>query len=413
MVYQEISTGIDLGSSKIRVAVIQRLTDNNWQVIAASETDSQGITKGLITDIEAVVSAISECLEKTERMIGVPIERAAVGISGTHIKTLESRGVVAVAKADGEIKEEDVTRVIEAAQTVATPPNYEILHVIPRNFSVDNQINIKDPLGMVGVRLEVNTQIIMGLSAQIKNLTKCIYRTGVDISELVFSILANAESTLTKKQKEIGVALLNIGQATTSLVVFEEEDILHTAVLPIGAGHITADLAIGLRTALPTAEIVKLEFGQATADKVSKRDDFDLNKIDPGEKERSYISLHHVAEIIQARVEEIFTITNQELKKVNRQGMLPAGVILTGGGANLPGIVELAKTEFKLPAFLGKPLDIETTIDKVNDPAYTTALGLALWGRQSSKYTGWHFPKISSIENTISRIKGWFKSLIP
>lgn len=413
MAYQEISTGLDLGSNKIRVAVIQRLTDSTWQVIGASESDAQGITKGLITDVEAAVSSISECLEKAERMVGVPIERAAVGVSGTHIRTLESRGVVAVAKADGEIKEEDVTRVIEAAQTVATPPNYEILHVIPRNFSVDNQTNIKDPLGLVGVRLEVNTQIIMGLSSQIKNLTKCIYRTGVDISELVFSILATAESTLTKKQREIGVALVNIGQATTSLVVFEEDDVLISTVLPIGAGHITSDLAIGLRTSLATAEAVKLEFGQALAEKINKRDEFDLSKIDPGEKERSFISLHHVAEIIQARVEEIFSLINQELKKIDRAGMLPAGVILTGGGAKLPGIVDLAKAEFKLPAFLGKPLELETTIDKVDNPAFTTALGLALWGRQSARYSGFRLPKISSIENTVGKIRGWFKSLIP
>lgn len=412
MAYQEISTGLDLGSSKVRVVTIQKINDNNWQVVGVSETDSQGISKGLITDIESAVSSISECLEKAERMIGMPIERAAVGISGAHIKTLESKGVVAVAKADGEIKEEDVGRALEAAQTVATPPNYEILHVIPRNFTVDNQTNIKDPLGMTGVRLEVNTQIIMGLTSQIKGLTKCIYRTGVDISELIFSILATAESTLTKKQKEIGVALLNIGQATTSLVVFEEDDILHTAILPVGSGHITADIAIGLRTSLPTAEAVKLEFGQATADDVNKRDEFDLSKIDPAEKERSYVSLKHVAEIIQARVEEIFSLANQELKKINRNGMLPAGVILTGGGAKLPGIIELAKNEFKLPAFLGKPLDLETAIDKVDDPSYTTALGLALWARQQTKYSGLHLP-FSSIENTVGKIKNWFKSLMP
>jgi len=413
MAYQDISVGIDLGTSKIRIVVIQKFSDNKWQVIGASEVDSQGISKGLIADIEAAVSAISECLETTERMVGLPVEKAAVGISGSHIKTLESQGVVAVAKADGEIKEEDITRVIEAAQTVATPTNFEILHVIPRNFSVDNQINIKDPLGMIGVRLVVNTQIIMGLSGQIKNLSKCIYRAGVDISELVFSILAAAESTLNKKQKEIGVALLNIGQATTSLIVFEEEDILHTAVLPVGAGHITSDLAIGLRTSIPTAEIVKLEFGQAVASKVNKRDEFDLNKIDAQEPERSFISSQHVAEIIQARTEEIFSLANQELKKINRSGMLPAGVIITGGGAKLPGIVDLAKEEFKLPAFLGKPLDLETTVDKVDDPAYTTALGLALWGRGSNKQSGWRMPEISSINNTVGRIKGWFKSLMP
>jgi len=413
MVYQELSTGIDLGSNKIRAVTIQKLNDNNWRVVGAAETESQGINKGLIIDIEAAVSSVSECLEKIERMIGTPVEKAAIGVSGTHIKTLESRGVVAVAKADGEIKEEDVNRVIEAAQTVATPPNYEILHVIPRSFSVDNQTDIKDPVGLSGVRLEVNTQIIMGLSSQVKNITKCIYRTGVDINELVFSILAAAESTLSKKQREIGVGLLNIGLSTTSLAVFEEDDVLTTAVLPIGSGHITSDIAIGLRTSLTTSEAVKLEFGNALADKVNKRDEFNLNKIDPEEKEKSFVSLKHVAEITQARAEEIFSLADKELKNIDRSGMLPAGIILTGAGANLPGLVELAKKEFKLPVFMGKPLELDTAVDKVDNPAFTTALGLALWGRQSAKKGSLHLPRISSIEGSVGRIKEWFKSILP
>ncbi|MFH1667766.1 MAG: cell division protein FtsA, partial [Candidatus Komeilibacteria bacterium] len=247
MAQSEIITGIDIGTSKVKIVSLQRLADGGVQIIGAADNEMEGVTKGSIKSIEESVSSISECLEKAERMVGFPIENAVIGISGSHIMTQESKGVIAVAKANGEIQEDDVDRVIEAAQAVATPPNYEILHIIPRDFTVDSQEGIKDPIGMTGIRLEVNAQIILGLTAQIRNLTKCIYRTGVDIVDLVFSILANAESTLTKKQKELGVCLINIGAATTSMIVYEEGNILHTTVLPIGSNHVTNDIAIGLR----------------------------------------------------------------------------------------------------------------------------------------------------------------------
>ena len=268
----EIVTGLDIGSSNIRAVILEHTVSGSWQIIGASERSTEGVAKGMVTNIEDLVSSVSEVLEQAERMTGIPIERAVTGISGTHIKTLISTGVVAVSKADKEITEEDVARAIEAAQTIATPANYEILHVIPRDFTIDGQTGIKDPVGMTGVRLEVSTQMIMGLSAQIKNLTKCIYRTGVDIDDLVFGILAACESTLTKKQKELGVALVNLGAQTSSLIVYEEGDVLHTVVLPVGSNHITSDIAIGLRTSMETAEAIKLEVASANMQNVSKRD---------------------------------------------------------------------------------------------------------------------------------------------
>lgn len=415
MPQEQIITGLDIGSSNIRAVVLKKSAEQGLQIIGAAEQPSEGIAKGMITDIEDAVSSISEVWEQLERMIGLPIETAVVGISGTHIKTLSSSGVVAVAKADREITEEDVARAIEAAQAVATPPNHEILHVIPRDFTIDNQTGIKDPVGMSGVRLEVATQIIIGLSAQIKNLTKCIYRTGVDINDLVFGILACAESTLTKKQKELGVALVNLGAHTTSLIVYEEGDVLHTAVLPIGSNHITSDIAIGLRTSIEVAELIKLEIAKADSRKVSKREEIDLAKFSVTEKERTMVSLKHIAEITQARLEEIFSLIDKELKNIDRSGLLPAGVILTGGGAKLEGLVELAKEKFKLPVFLGLPQGAsESAIDKVNDPGYTTALGLALWSSLSeAKRTKFHLPSFSSIDEVVSKMKGWFKSLLP
>ncbi len=281
MADQEIIAGLDIGSSAIRLAVGQiGGAGSQIHIIGSAQVPAEGISKGVISSIEDAVSSISACLDKAERMVGVPVQRAWVGISGSHIISQESHGVVAVARSDGEISEDDIERSIEAARTVATPPNYEILHVIPKSFTVDGQIGIKDPLGMTGVRLEVDTQIIQGLSAQIKNLTKAVYRTGVNIEDLVLSILATSEAVLTNRQKELGVAVINIGGSTTSLVIFEEGDILHTAVLPVGSDHITSDIAIGLRISIDAAEKIKLEYGTASAGSVSKREEIDIGEIE-------------------------------------------------------------------------------------------------------------------------------------
>lgn len=410
---EEVITGLDIGSTHIRVVVGQKNAPNDkLHILGVGEVPTEGVSKGIITSIEDAVSTISSALEKAERMTGIPIEHAFVNINGSHIISQEGHGVIAVAKADGEIREEDVARAIEAAQTVATPPNYEILHVIPRSFVVDNQRGVKDPVGMSGLRLEVNAQIIQGLSSQIKNLTKCVYRTGVDIDDLVLSILAASESVLSKRQKELGVALINMGGATTSLMVFEEGDVLHTKVLPIGAGHITNDIAIGLRTSIDIAEKVKLEHGTCLVDEVEKREEVDLSQVDSSED--GLVSRQHVAEIIEARLEEIFKLINQELQKIERAGLLPAGVVITGGGAKLPGLIEYAKRTFRLPASFGVAKDVISAIDRVNDPTFSTAVGLALWGSHlKTEKKGVRLPSFSSINEVTGKMKKWLQSLMP
>lgn len=380
-------TGIDIGSKAIRI-VVGKVDGERMHIIGGAESPSAGISKGEVTSIEDAVSSISKALEKVERMTGLPIERAYVGISGSGIKSQESQGVVATAKADSEIRENDVERALEAAQTVAIPPNYEILHVIPRSFVIDNQTNIKDPVGMTGVRLEVEAQIIEVPSSQIKNLTKCVYRTGVNIEDLVFSILATAEAVLNKNQKELGVAVVNIGGATTSVAVFEEGDILGTYVLPIGSNHITNDLAIVLRTSIELAEKVKIEFGIAFSDDVKKGDQIDLTEISGGEE--SLVSKKRLAEVIEARVEEIFSLVDEKLKELDRSAKLPSGVVLTGGGSKIPGLVAVAKRVFRLPASLGYPKagDSIMAVDKINDLTFTTAIGLVLWGQDMQTVEG-------------------------
>lgn len=414
MARPELFTGLDIGSSAIRVVVAQRQPpQEGLHILGAAEGPAEGISKGSITSIEDAVSSISATLEKVERMTGVPVEHATVGINGTHIVATESHGIVAVAKADGEIKSNDIDRVIEAAQAVATPPNYEILHVIPRAYTVDNQAGVKDPIGMSGIRLEVDAQIIQGLSANLKNTQKAIYRTGVNIDDLVVAVLASSVACTTKRQKELGVAVLNIGATTTSLMVFEEGEVLHTKILPIGGGHVTNDVAIGLRISIDLAEKVKLEFGTAAPDEVNKRDE--INLADLG-AESAAVSRRHIAEIIEARMEEIFTMVDRELQQIDRSGLLPAGVVLTGGAAKLPGLIEVGKKQFRLPVAIGFPIDYTSAIDKINDPAFTTALGLASWGvtRQSSGgMLGGLSGRMSAVGDTVDTMRRWFKSFLP
>jgi len=378
---EDILVGLDVGSTAVRIAVGQIVDigeKKELHIIGAAEAPSEGVHRGVVTGIEDAVSSISACKEKAEHMTGVPIERAWVGISGNYIMSEESKGVIAISRPDGEISEVEVERVIEAARTVATPLNYEILHVIPKSYTVDGQVGIKDPVGMTGVRLEVDTQIIQGLSSQIKNLTKAVYRTGLEINDLVLSVLANAEAVVTDRQKDLGVAVINLGGATTSVVVFEEGDILDAVILPIGSEHISADLAIGLRTSIDVAERLKLECGTVLSRDISKKEEIDL--YDLGAIEHEIVSLKFAAEIIEARVEEIMDKIEDVFKKVGRSGALPAGVILTGGGAKMRGLIDIAKRKLRLPAGLGYPLNISSVTDKVNDLAFTTAIGLVQWG---------------------------------
>jgi cell division protein FtsA len=410
----ELITGLDIGSTAIRIAVGQ-LTygqhGQNLQIIGAVEVPSEGVNKGVVSSIEECVSSISNALEQVEHLVGVPIEHTWVGISGTHIESQESKGVVAAAKSNGEIGEEDVERAVEAARTVATPLNYEILHVLPRNFTVDGQTGIKDPIGMTGIRLEVETQIIQGVAQHIKNLTKAVYRTGIDIDDLVLSILAVGDAVVTSRQKELGVAVVNIGGATTSLVVYEEGDIIHTTVLPIGSEHVTNDLAIGLRSSIDVAERVKIEYGNCINKGLSKKEKMDLVSV--GSDVSEQVELKYIAEIVGARMEEILEKINEELLKIGRAGLLPAGVVFTGGGSKISGLVDFTKEALGLPASLGYPMDLSSVTDKINDLSFSTAMALVNWGASMNGGGARKSRRLKSVDKVSGQVKNWFKSLVP
>ena len=272
---ENIITGLDIGSRAIRIAVGQLIDTGDGSgervhIIGAVDVPAEGIHKGTITSLEDAVSSVSKAIEFAERMVGVPITSAWVGMSGSQVLVQGGKGVIGVGRTDGEIQDEDVERVIDAAKSLAHPANYEILHVIPKTFAVDGQYGIKDPVGMSGIRLEVDTVTIQALATQMKHLTKCVYRTGLDIEDVVYAPLATSEALLTERQKQLGVCLVNIGASTTSVIVFEEGDVLHTAILPIGSNHVTNDVAIGLRTSVEAAEQIKIEYGHALPSAISK-----------------------------------------------------------------------------------------------------------------------------------------------
>ncbi len=414
--------GLDIGSSMVRMAVGQLVYNGrddvqpDIQILGAAEVVAEGMHKGAISSIEDVVSSVSSCLEKMERTIGTPIDTVWVGVSGLHIMSQNSKGVVAASKADSEISDSDVQRALEAARAISTPLNYEVLHVLPKRFSVDGQTGIKDPVGMTGIRLEVDAQIILGASAQIKNLTKAIYRSGVEIEDLVLSVLATSEAALTNRQKDLGVAIVDLGSSTTSLAIYEEGEILHSTILPIGSEHITNDIAIGLRVSIEVAERIKIEYGGCFSDAVSKKEEIDLYELGTGEHEM--IKRKYLNEIIEARVEEIMQKIDDELRKVQRSGMLPAGIVFTGGGAKLTGLVDAAKQYLRLPATLGYPLNFVSATDKINDLSFVNVVGLVKWGStmsQTSQKTksGGMVSGMKSVGSFLAGSKEWFKALLP
>jgi len=414
--------GLDLGSSRIRLAVGQVIVTPDKRsylnIVGGAEAPSAGISKGAVTSLEDAVSSISACLQKAERIIGIPISEAAVGIGGAGITSQEAKGVVGVSRSDGEIREEDLRRALESARAYVNPANQEILHVLPRGYSVDGQSGIKDPLGMQGIRLEVDSVIVQGLSSHVRNLTKAVFRTGLDVSLLVYAPLAAAESVTTARQRELGVCVLNIGAATTGMAVYENGELLRAVTFPIGADHITSDIAIGLRVSIEAAEQVKLTYGTADPEQIQRKGDT-IDLMDFGASQHEAMPLRYVAEIIEARAEEIFEKVEAELKRIDRQGLLPAGVVLTGGGAKLPGMVEVGKRVLRLPCAVGIGSLPSSIPEIIQDSSFSTSVGLVEWWFESEKggesYAHGVPPSKGGefLSKLTSPLKKIFKSFIP
>ena len=379
--------GLDLGNQNFRLVLGTITKSGKPKILAALERPSAGLSKGSVVDFEDLTQALKETFGELKNIFKHSPKNVVINVSGPHSAIKTGRGVIAISRADGEISENDINQAIQKSQEINLTANKTILHTIPREFTVDDLTGIKDPIGMHGIKLEVDSLIVEGFLPNIKTIRKCFNEINRRISELVFTPLAASRSSISKKQEEVGTAIVDLGAEITSLAVFEDGKILTAAVFPWGANHITHDIAICLKTSLDTAEKVKLAYGSAIPFDVSRRDTIDLSKIS---KEFTHeISRRYLAEIIEARLEEIFDFLNEELKKINRQGKLPGGVVLTGGGAKLPQIVDFVKNHLRLPARIGHPvnLDGEDTkgelLELIDDPAFAVATGLFLVGLDS------------------------------
>lgn len=411
---KDFIVGLDIGSFYVKTIVAQ-LTGNEeypYQIVGVGRSLAKGIKKGGITDMKDAEASVHSSLELAEKITGVPIQDGFISISGDHITSTYSKGVVAIGRADGEITLDDVDRVLNASQALNIPQNKEIIHVLPQKYFVDDNHDIKDPVGMSGVRLGVESLIVEGMIPNIKTLIRVVENSGVNVQGMVVDSLAASYAILNKKQKDLGVVLINIGATTTSLIVYEDGEIKHLKVLPIGSGHITNDIAIGLRTTIEVAEKIKVEYGVANPKEVNKREQINLAKLD--ENESGSVMRQEVAMIIEARLEEIFRMVNKELQSIQRQAMLPSGAVLTGGGARLRGIIDSAKDNLKLPAQIGFPLNSQVIIEDVDDPLYATSVGLIMWqidhgvkgqssGSQVKQVLGQGFHKV----------RDWVKHLLP
>lgn len=370
-------TALDLGSFETRAMLVKPSVGDLPQVVGVGKRPSRGIKKGLVVDINEASQIVREVLEMVETTSGDRVGDLLVAVNGTNISGANTKGIVAVSRADREITQSDVDRAIKSAQATLASPNREIIAILPRGFCIDNEEGIKNPIGMNGIRLEADTVIISASSPFLRNLSKAVTLTGQRVGELVPGPVACSEGLVTKKQKDLGVAVLDIGSDTTSVVVYEDGEIFHLDVLPVGSNLITSDIAIGLRIDIDSAETIKLKYGTALAQEIRKSEIVELQSL--GLEEDLRIRRYEVAEIIEARTKEIVGLIGKSLEKVGRRNFLPAGVILAGGGSKLEGIVDLVKEELKLPVRLGFPEQFGGLLDEVLDPAFSKVAGLAKW----------------------------------
>ena len=405
MARRNLVCGMDIGTSYVRALVGEINADGSINIIGVGKSVSEGLKKGVIVDLDKTVEAITSAIQEAERMVGATIPSAFLGIVGSQVGLVNNRGVVAVASADKEITAGDVERVLQAARVIALPPDREIVDVLPREFIVDGYDGIRDPIGMVGVRLEVDAMVITGMVTSIRNLVRCVNRAGLEIDGMVLNSLANAEVTLSRDEQELGVVLLDLGGGTTEVAVFQNGYIKNIAVLPVGGDHITSDIAVGLRTPLQTAEKLKLEHGVALPSLLSAGAMLELPQITGKESRR--VAAQELAMIIEPRLTEILHLAAQELGKMGYRAPLPAGVVLTGGVSLLRGTVELAEEIFAAPVRVAQPGYVG-----VKSPIYSTGVGIIHYV-QRTQLAGSRerWGKGSARPGILSRIRAWFMEM--
>jgi cell division protein FtsA len=402
---KQLIVGLDIGTSKIAAIVAEIATDGKIEIIGIGNTPSNGLKKGVVIDIESTVTSIQKAIEEADLMAGVKVKSVFAGIAGSHIKSLNSHGIVAIK--DREVGSEDVDRVIDAAKAVAIPTDQRILHVLPQEFVIDDQDGIREPVGMSGVRLEAKVHLVTGSISAAQNIVKCVQKCGLEVEDVILEQLASGYSVLTADEKELGVCLVDIGGGTTDIAVFTEGAIRHTAVIPIAGDQVTNDIAVALRTPTQFAEEIKVKYACALRQLANAEDTIEVPGV--GDRASRRLARQTLAEVVEPRYEELLTLIQSELRRSGFEGLCSAGVVLTGGSSKIEGVVELAEEVFHMPVRLGVPQHVTGLVDVVRNPIHATGVGLLLFGQQSHLN-----PRIESVEvqtqrSMFVRMKAWFQ----
>jgi cell division protein FtsA len=377
---------LDVGSTKTCTLIGEMEEEGGVKFAALGAAESKGWRKGQIVNLELAVSSIRRAIEEAETIVNVPVDSALIGVAGVHVRGLNSRGGITVGARPRDIQRDDVRRAIEAARGVSLPEDREVLHVLPQEFFLDRQDNIRDAIGMVGVRLEANVHIVTASGSSTQNIVTAVNRAGVRVDDTVLEPLASAEACLTQDERELGCCLLDIGGGTTDLIAFTAGVVRHTASIPVGGDHVTNDLAVGLRTPVPEAEKIKREHACAFRDLV--KEDFAIEIASVGDRPPRTIFARMLSDIVEPRVQEFLMLVRDELRRGGLESQVPAGIILTGGGAKLRGLVELAEHVFKLPVRVAAPRGLAGMSEEVSQPEYSTAVGLVLYGARTRRLAG-------------------------
>lgn len=409
----DILVGVDIGTTKICV-VVGKVAEGKVSIVGIGSHPSTGLRKGVVVNMDSTVNSIKKAVEEAELMAGMKINSCLAGIGGAHIKSFNSNGVVAIK--EKEVRADDIARAIDAAKAIAIPADRELLHVIPQEFIIDDQDGIRDPIGITGVRLEVKVHIVTGSVSSAQNIIKCCRLAGLAVEDIVLGQLASAEAVLTPEEKEIGVALVDIGGGTSDIAVFANGSIKYTSVLPFGGNNITNDIAIGLRTPIEDAEKIKKKYGCAFSNMIGANETIEVPSVG-GRKPRTLMR-KTLSDIIEPRVEEISSMIYDEIKKSGSDKLLASGVVLTGGCANLEGIPELSESIFNLPTRRGYPSGVSGLVDVVNNPIYATGVGLLVYGFVNIETKGRKryrsakpFKNVLNSKNLLNRMREWFKEI--
>ena len=397
--------GLDIGTSKITAIVGEVNEDNQLEIIGIGSHPSRGLKKGVVVNIESTVQSIQRCVEEAELMAGCQIHSVYAGIAGSHIRSMNSHGIVAIK--DREVSASDVERVIDAARAVAIPADQRVLHVMPQEFVIDQQEGIREPVGMSGVRLEAKVHLVTGAESAAQNIIKCVRRCGLEVDDIILEQLASSYSVLTDDEKELGICLVDIGGGTTDVAVFTEGAIKHTAVIPIAGDQVTNDIAVAMRTPTQYAEEIKIKYACALRQLANPDDTIEVPSV--GDREPRRLSRQTLAEVVEPRYEELLSLVHAELRRSGFEDLVAAGVVLTGGSSKMEGVVDLAEEVFHMPVRMGLPQHVTGLVDVVRNPIHATGVGLLLFGHKNQQRGEISLFADSNVGNVLKRMRNWFQ----